>query len=465
MELRPRQKEVVKKTLEFINSNDKRPGVIVAPTSFGKSLVISAIANECVGGVLVIQPSKELVEQNYKKLLAIGGEATIYSASVGEKNMSKLTFATLGSIKNLASEFKAMGVDLVLIDECDSSFPPDKSSVFRKFIDKLQPKKVVGLTATPFRMKNGFNALTGESSSQLMMLNRMRPMYFKHFIDIVQIQELTSVGYWSKLKYIKYDFDMSSLRYNTTGSDFTEKSIKTALEVQGVNNNIYLRVTELLKDPNERILIFCDSVETAEKMVKHIPNTASLSGNTPKKERDRIVKGFVDNKIRAVFNYGVLAVGFDYPELNRILLGRPTNSLRIYYQIIGRGVRIHKDKPHCYVEDFCGNMDRFGRVEDLTIEDFPNYGWGVFNREVLMTGVSMGSIKVTKKRLLAGTVGKSTADVMWFGKHKGRRIDELNVSTLQWLLDWIKGLDNPAPKLRELQINVDKLLKENASVL
>jgi DNA repair protein RadD len=462
MELRPRQKEVVEKTLKFLSSAEKRPGIIVAPTGFGKSLVVSAIAKEYDGGVLVIQPSKELVMQNYEKLIALGGEATIYSASVGEKNMSKLTFATLGSIKGLAKEFKDMGVSLVLIDECDSSFPPDKTSVFRKFIDKLEPKKVIGLTATPFRMKNGFNHLTGETSSQLVMLNRMRPMYFKHFIDVVQIQELTSVGYWSKLRYIKYSFDTTHLKYNTTGSDFTESSVRKALEVQGVNNNIFSRVVELMDDPNEKILVFCDSVETAQVLSNNIPYSAALSGTTSRGERNRIVKGFTSGKIRVVFNYGVLAVGFDYPGLNRIILGRPTNSLRVYYQIIGRGVRVDPGKELCYIEDFCGNMDRFGRVEDLTVEDFPNYGWGVFNRNVLMTGVDMGTLKVTKEKLLAKK--REPTEVLWFGRDKGKSIDSLNVRSLQSLSDWIGSLSSPSPKLKDLNKSVKNLLKENASI-
>ena len=454
MELRPRQKEVVSKTLDYIKGKDKRPGIIVAPTAFGKSLVISAIANECEGGVLVIQPSKELVIQNYNKLKLLGGEATIYSASVGEKNLSKLTFATLGSIKNLASEFKELGVELVLIDECDSSFPPDKKSVFRQFIDKLAPKKVIGLTATPFRMKNGFNPLTGQSSSSLQMLDRTRPMYFKHFIDIVQIQELTSVGYWSELHYIKYDFDTSGLRYNTTGTDFSEASVKKALEVQGVNNNIFLRVTELLKDPEERVLVFCDSVETAEKMVENIPNSAALSGTTPKKERDRIVKGFTSNKIRVVFNYGVLAVGFDYPELNRIILGRPTNSLRLYYQIIGRGVRIHKDKEVCRIEDFCGNMDRFGRVEDFTLEDFGDVGMQLFSGDRMLTGCDLDKPPITKQ-YLRGEVGD--LEKIWYGKHKGTPLNKLPKSYIKYQIEWLEGLDTISSKMLKLLRDLKKL--------
>lgn len=455
----PRQKETLRKALDYIEGKERRPGVIVAPTAYGKSFVISAIANEVGSPVLVLQPSKELLEQNYEKLLLLGGEAAIFSASLNSKEVDKLTYATLGSIKDKADIFKKLGVKIVLIDECDAGYPPDKGKRFRKFIDKLAPDKVIGLTATPFRMKNTFDVNTRESVSRLVMLNRMRPMYFKHFIDVIQIQEMTEQNRWCKLHYTKYTFNQESLRLNSTGSEFTDSSMKKAIQEQGINNSIYSRVVDLLEDPNERVLVFCDSVETAEKLASCIPDTEALSDKTTNKERERIVREFRENKIRAVFNYGVLSVGFDYQELNRIIWGRPTNSLRLYYQVNGRGVRIHPDKEVCYIEDFCGNVDRFGRVEDITIENFPGYGWGVFSGDILLTDHPMGYPRITKQKL--SQKDDTPVEKLWFGKNKGKRLDELSLHNLKWYSDWIDNLDNPSNKLRGLKLSIESILENN----
>jgi len=70
-----------------------------------------------------------------------------------------------------------------------------------------------------------------------------------------------------------------------------------------------------------------------------------------------------------VANVGVLTTGFDYPELDTIVLARPTMSLGLYYQMVGRGIRPHKNKPAGWVVDLCGNVKRFGKVEDLRLTE------------------------------------------------------------------------------------------------
>ena len=73
--------------------------------------------------------------------------------------------------------------------------------------------------------------------------------------------------------------------------------------------------------------------------------------------------------------------GFDHPELDAIITARSTSSIALFYQQIGRGVRIHPDKEDCKVVDFSGNVKRFGRVEGLHYENIPYYGWGLFNEK------------------------------------------------------------------------------------
>lgn len=452
MKLRKYQERSVQKCIDYVNSKDKRPGVVVAPTAAGKSLIIAEVARRSNRPVLVLQPSKELLEQNYDKFIGFGGTATVYSASAGSKDISIKTYATLGSIKSIAEKFKKLGVELVLIDECHYKFPPDPGKMFRKFMSKLSPKKVIGFTASPFRLKSMGTVF--DSYSQLCMLNRTRPKYFKHFIDVVQIQELTSNGYWSELRYSEHEFDDTGLLLNSNGSEFTEDSVREVMKAQGVNNNIYLRIKELQKEKSRSILAFTDCVETAKILADRLDNAEYICGNTPKKERTRIVKDFKAGKIQVLLNFGVFIVGFDYPELSTIVMGRPTNSLAVWYQIVGRGVRVHENKEYCLVEDFCGNIDRFGKIEDLVVEDYPGYGWGVFSGERLLTGVRMDGLPITKKQINK----ESNCSKMWYGKYKGTKIDELPIWYLKYQLEWISSLKKPSKKLKVLKKAINKLI-------
>lgn len=116
MELRKNQKEPVRKGVEFFKKKKPNPSLIIAPTAFGKSIVISQIAHEVKDKIIVLQPSKELLEQNLSKLEALGGSASVYSASMGIKEIGMITYATIGSIKNIGHAFKELGFTKMIID-------------------------------------------------------------------------------------------------------------------------------------------------------------------------------------------------------------------------------------------------------------------------------------------------------------------------------------------------------------
>ena len=112
-----------------------------------------------------------------------------------------------------------------------------------------------------------------------------------------------------------------------------------------------------------------------------------VSGDTSKSERERILAAFKAGKIKVVVNVGVLTTGFDYPELDTIVMARPTKSLSLWYQIVGRAIRPSPDKEKSWVVDLCGNLNRFGKVEDLRlIEPKPNM-WQVVSNGRQLTNV------------------------------------------------------------------------------
>lgn len=432
------QAEGIQVGLDYFNQpNKQKPAIFVAPVAAGKSIIIGGIASQLEEPTIILQPSVELLNQNYSKLITFGGEASIYSASAGVKEIGHTTYATLGSIKKIAKEFKNMGVKNVIIDECHMGYSPNTDSMFRKFMKELNPDKVLGFTATPIRLKQYGDM--HDNWSQLNFLNTGRPVYFRDILHVVPISMMVERGYWSKLEYEQYDFDEGTLRLNSSGAEYTEHSIKRAIEEQGINNNIYLRVKNLLKEGRKNILIFMDSVYNAEKMAKLFESGACVSGQTNKKERKAIIEAFVNGHIRIVTNFGTLTTGFDHPQLDCIILGRPTNSLALFYQMAGRGTRIHPDKENCLIIDFCNNVKRFGKLEDINFEYIEGYGWGMFTGDKLLSNVRMeAGFEMTKEDLHR----KSEMDAkdainmeLWFGKYKGKRVSELPSGYIKWALE------------------------------
>ena len=114
--------------------------------------------------------------------------------------------------------------------------------------------------------------------------------------------------------------------------------------------------------------MFANSIEEAVKAQRMIPGSVVLTGETPIPERDRILTQFKNGLIRCVINVGVLTTGFDYPELECVLIGKSTMSLSLYYQIVGRAMRPHPDKESAWIVDLGGNINFFGKIETMKID-------------------------------------------------------------------------------------------------
>lgn len=396
--LRDYQQEASDAAIRFFRNTDSENGLLVLPTGAGKSLVIADIAHRLDGNVLVFQPSKEILQQNFAKLKSYGVEdCSIYSASFNSKEIDRITFATIGSVKAHMEDFNHFRY--IIVDECHGINP--QGGMYKDFFD-CASRKILGLTATPYRLSaslqyidsNGRTVfrpkdeqgsmdfddrinsreITAENKCILKFLTRTRPRVFNKVIYQVPIQTLLQRGFLSKINY--YDLTIlpqEGLRRNSTGMDFDEKGLFE--EYQRVNLQDYLvSVIKRLQNPKsgiprKGILVFTKFIEESEALCDSIPGCAMLCGETPKKERERIIEDFKSGKIKVLANVGVLTTGFDYPELDTVVMARPTMSLAMYYQIIGRAIRPHKDKDAAWFVDLCGNIKRFGKVEDLRLTE------------------------------------------------------------------------------------------------
>jgi len=166
-----------------------------------------------------------------------------------------------------------------------------------------------------------------------------------------------------------------------------------------------------------------------------IPNSVVVHGGLSKKDREDAIGGFRSGRYSVAINVNVLGTGFDYSELDAIVHARPTNSVGIWYQHVGRLVRIHPDKKDTDLIDFSGNFKRFGRVEDFTFEKDPVHGWGMFSCDRLLTNVDLSSSKKVFKTKIALTVASSNINpYIWpIGKHKGMELEKLPKNYLEWI--------------------------------
>ena len=357
-EPRPYQREAIDANIAFFNSDKDHHAIEILPTGSGKSIVIAHTAMGMEGKTIIFQPSKEILEQNYSKYISYGYRASIYSASAGMKYIDKVTFATIGSVAKkhyLFKEFKN-----IIIDECD--LVNAKGGMYNDFIKNIEGCKVLGLTATPYRLSASFDG------AMLKFLTRTRPRVFSEVLYYIQNDVLFNNGYLAKLEYFTFNvIDRSMLAVNSNGTDFTEASLRNYYrKIDMPKVTMYYANRLLAKRKN--LLIFCALIEEARQAARGIPGAVVLTGDTDMSERTRILSQFKSGKIRCVVNVGVLTVGFDYPELEAMLIARSTMSLRLYYQMVGRVMRPHPGKESAWVVDLGGNINFFGKIETMKIE-------------------------------------------------------------------------------------------------
>lgn len=440
--LRQNQTEPIQKAIDFFNESKPKPSLIVLPTAWGKSILTAFVAKNCTDKLIVLQPSKELLEQNYLKYCNLCGDfglnAGIYSASFGRKEIMPITYATIGSIKSLGEKFKQMGFTKMLIDEAHL-YPREADSMLGRFLSESGITHVLGITATPVKLQTNYDK-EGNTFSKLVMLTSRskKGNFFKEIIHVGQVGEMVQMKFWSPLLYQSSEFDGSMLVFNTSKSEYTEDSIQRAYDANGGNDGIIQAINA--HPERKHILAFAPSVQDAIDLSVKYPNSAVIYGDMDKRDRADIIERFRLGEIRVIFNVRVLSTGFDYTGIDCIVLGISTASIALYYQIIGRGTRIDDSKTDCLIIDLGGNVDRFGKVEDITFEK--GRQWRMFGTDGrLLSGIPIHDIgNYTRKDTeLIDRQAAQPIEIMPFGKYKGTLLKDIPSNYKQWMIrsfDW-----------------------------
>jgi len=452
LKLRGTQNNFVETAVAELMSASTRKSVMVAPVAYGKSVCIANIVLRLDAGVLIIQPNRELLLQNYSKFISYGYQASICCVSLKSKQINSIeytdidgelvrcnhltgiTYATIGSVASRAKEIRELGIKYIIMDECHLGSSVD--STFKSFITASKIKNILGVTATALVLRGGMDG------SVLRMLDKARDILFSNILHVVQVQEVVEAKYWSPLVYDIRVSELSGLRYNSSGADYTKESMTYAYDENFSERRAIAAVSDLKKEGRKSILVFVPSIEIANTLSKKIPGSEVVHSKMVPKDRVRVVNGFKRLEIQVVINVEILTTGFDHPRLDSIVLVRPTASIALYYQILGRATRIHDKKLNAKIIDLSGNVTKFGRIENLNYDYIEGYGWGLFNREVLLTNFPIqAEYRPTKASLREAVArdaeGKVPIDDMklWFGKHSGKKLSQVPISYLSFMLD------------------------------
>lgn len=373
MALRDYQQRAIDLLYAWMRYNAGNPCVVM-PTGSGKSHVIAGLCRDILtrwpqSRILVLSHVKELLEQDAEKILLAWPEAPlgIYSAGIGSRDVGMpLTVAGIQSVRDKASMLGY--IDLVVVDEAHTISHKAEGG-YRKLLDELKSvnpnMRIVGLTATPYRLGHGLISEHGA--------------IFDGLVEPVSVAELVSRGYLAPLRSKLTDAQLSVDGVSRRGGEYVEHELQQAVNNTDDNERI---VDEVIKRAGNRKawLFFCagvaHSIAIRDALRARGVSAETVTGETPKAERERIIRDYKAGRITALTNANVLTTGFDYPDIDLIAMLRPTLSPGLYVQMAGRGMRLKSHTDHCLVLDFAGNVKMHGPITDVAPPKHKGQGMG-----------------------------------------------------------------------------------------
>ena len=363
MMLRDYQQRTIDQLYAWFEAGNQGNPCLVLPTGSGKSHIVAALCKDALQNwpdtqVLMLTHVKELIEQNAQKMREHwpGAPMGIYSASIGKRQLGEpITFAGIQSVRTKSQELGH--IDLCIIDECHLVSHKNEGG-YRTLLAELlvinPAMRVIGLTATPYRLGHG--------------LITDKPALFDALIEPVSIEELIFKNHLATLRSKVTRTKLDTTGVHKRGGEFIESELQAAVDNDDLNSAVVREV--IIQAGNRKAwLFFCAGVDHARHVAEVLNDYGvvadCVTGETPKKERARMLADFKAGKIRALTNANVLTTGFDYPDIDLIAMLRPTMSASLYVQMAGRGLRPKSHTDHCLVLDFAGVVQTHGPITNI----------------------------------------------------------------------------------------------------
>lgn len=344
------------------------------PPGAGKSILTAAIARDGIRRfgmkkVLMLTHRKELIEQNSEKMRLLWPNAPlgIYSASIGRKEAHEpIVFAGIQSIQKKSHLLGK--VDMAIVDEAHM-ISHKESGGYRQILGELKDAnkdfRLVGLTATPYRLGHGL--ITDD------------PALFDGIITPTSILELIEQGFLARLSSKPTLEKIDTENVKKRGGEYVNASLQEEVNRADRTEHIVEEVITRAGD-RHKWLFFCSGVKHAEGMAAELRRQGvvaeCITEATPKRQRENVLAMFKTGKIKAVTGADILTTGFDCPDIDLIVLARPTMSPGLYVQMVGRGTRLKAHTDHCLILDFAGVVAEHGPITNIRIPQKAGKGDG-----------------------------------------------------------------------------------------
>lgn len=437
---RPYQEEALASLDNHLKTKSSNPCVVL-PTGSGKSLVMATAVKRWKEKykplrACILAHRQELVKQNSDELKEIWEEADIgiHSAGLRRKDMhNDIIYAGIGSIYKKACEFDPF--DVVIVDEAHR-IPHSGEGQYRSFISgcrRYNPNvKVIGMTATPFRM-------SGALCHRDFILNEICYQ--------ANVKELIDQGYLCKLRTKMGDkLDLSGVTRSSKGDYITSSLSKRLNKEEIVKKAVDNALSSLVNESKKSFMFFCIDIEHAENVSACLKRwgvkAPCITQKTPASDRRRYSEAFKRGQLQALCNVNVYTEGFNAKQVDGIVLLRPTLSKALYWQMVGRGLRVHPSKDNCLILDYANCIEEHGPIDCMDegkitmvkcqnckdhfakpIKQCPNCGWVI--PKVKLEEIEkqeeierrMHEEKASSRAILSGEPEKYTVDSVYVERH------------------------------------------------
>lgn len=369
-QLRPYQQEAVTNTLELLVKSDE-PILINASVGAGKSLIIADILMKLESlkkRILCLTNNAELVRNNAATFKAQGGNPSIYCAALGSKDISQsvvygspITIVNAIKAEESISEIK---FSLIIVDEAHGINFNNKSSSYMRIFSHYKmihpAMRIIGLTGTPYRGKGV--SIVGENQ------------FFKNQACDISASWLIERSYLARPYFglpTSETIDFTKVKINALGKFDNSQLQEVVSKSSRLTATIMREVLELVDTKRNGAFIFASTKAHCQECFDALPRDTSaiITGDTPQEERIKILDLARNGFIKYLVNINVLTVGIDVPNFDTVVFVRPTESLVLYTQAIGRGLRLSPNKENCLVLDYAGNIERHGDIDNPIINE------------------------------------------------------------------------------------------------
>jgi DNA repair protein RadD len=352
-ELRTYQRQAIDLAYQRVGEGH-RP-IICAPTGSGKTVIAGHIAREAMAQnkrVLWMTGREEILKQTFSTFNEICGRGSVGILMCDERPWWFYPPVTVASWDTLKARWDKADVwripaDVVLIDECHLSLSEKMSQTI---MPHYQAKTVIGLTATPARRSG-----------------RGLGSYFTRIVQVRSVQQLIGEGFLAPCEYwAGSHVDVSRLRTDRKTNDFQEEDVAQAAMDGKLIGDVPDNWLRLAKD--RHTIGFAVNIAHAQALTERFQAagiaTDVIHSKMARETRGEITSKFRAQKIQVLWNVGIATYGFDCPSISCVILARPTKSIVLHHQMIGRGLRPKADGGYCMVLDHADNVRRLGCIED-----------------------------------------------------------------------------------------------------